>query len=48
MAEAEQELGKLALEGMEHLLRERVSEEKRSSLAGEAIEHIKSTLKPKT
>lgn len=42
MQEAEKELGKLALEGMEHLLREKTPEEKRATLQNEAIDHIKS------
>jgi len=41
MQEAEQELGKLALDGMEHLLREKMPEEKRAELTNEAIGHIK-------
>ena len=42
MREAEQELGKLALEGMEHLLKEKMPEEKKMALQEEAISHIKS------
>jgi F-type H+-transporting ATPase subunit b len=41
MQEAEQELGKLALEGMEHLLKEKMPEEKKAALQDEAIGHIK-------
>ena len=41
MQEAEQELGKLALQGMEYLLKEKMSEEKRAALEDEAIIHIK-------
>jgi F-type H+-transporting ATPase subunit b len=42
LAEAEKEIGKLALVGMEYLLKEQVSEEKRTALQDEAIGHIKS------
>jgi len=48
MQEAEQELGKLALEGMEYILREKMSDEKKVSLQEEAIEHIKKVMKPGT
>ncbi|MFY9457802.1 MAG: F0F1 ATP synthase subunit B [Candidatus Spechtbacterales bacterium] len=43
LEEAEQEIGKLALAGMEYLLREKMTEEKRATLQEEAIAHIKST-----
>ena len=41
MQEAEQELGKLALQGMEHLLKEKMPQETRTALQDEAISHIK-------
>lgn len=41
MQEAEQELGKLALEGMEHLLREKIPEDQKDALQTDAINHIK-------
>ncbi len=41
LSEAEQEIGKLALEGMEYLLREKTAEEKKAALQDEAIAHIK-------
>lgn len=41
MQEAEAELGRLALVGMEYLVREKMSDEKRADLQKEAIGHIK-------
>jgi len=40
--EAEREIGKLAIEGMEYLVREKISNERKTSLQEEAIAHIKS------
>lgn len=42
MQNAEREIGKLAIEGMEYLLNEKMSDEKKETLAEEAIVHIKS------
>jgi F-type H+-transporting ATPase subunit b len=39
---AEREIGRLAIEGMEYLLKEQVSEEKKKELADTAIKYIKS------
>lgn len=39
---AEQEIGKLAIEGLEYMLKEKVSEDRRKLLQDEAIAHIKS------
>lgn len=41
MQEAEHELARLALEGMEYLVREKISDERRTELQDEAIKHIK-------
>lgn len=41
LAEAEKEIGRLAIEGLEYMLKEKVSDEKRGSLQEEAIAHIK-------
>lgn len=41
LGEAEKEIGRLAIEGMEHLIRAKMPEEKKSALANEAIRHIK-------
>ncbi len=46
LSEAEREIGKLAIEGMEHLLREKVSDEKKASLSDEAIKYIKTLKNP--
>lgn len=42
MREAERELGRAALEGMEYLLREKISGDKKAELTASAIEYIKS------
>jgi len=39
--QAEQEIGRLAIEGMEYLVREKMSQEQRTALADEAIQHVK-------
>ena len=41
MQEAEHELARLALGGMEYLVREKISDERRTELQDEAIKHIK-------
>jgi F-type H+-transporting ATPase subunit b len=46
LAEAEQEIGKLAIAGMEYLLKEKVSEDKKTALQDEAITHIKTLKNP--
>jgi len=46
LAEAENEIGRLAIEGLEYMLKEKISEEKKSSLQDEAIGHIKELKNP--
>lgn len=41
LEDAEREIGRLAIEGMEHLLKEKMPEEKRTALQDEAIDYIK-------
>ena len=48
MQEAEQELGRLALEGMEYLVREKMPDAKKSEWADEAIKYIKTSMKHET
>ncbi len=42
LSEAEKEIGKLAIEGLEYMLKEKISEEKKVDLQNEAIAYIKS------
>lgn len=44
--EAEKEIGRLAIESLEYILKERVSDEKKSSLQEEAIRYIKAIKNP--
>lgn len=46
LEEAEKEIGRLALEGMEYLLKEKISEEKKADLQTEVIAHIKTIKNP--
>lgn len=41
LEEAEREIGRLAIEGMEHLLKEKMPEEKKAALQDDAIDYIK-------
>ncbi|MBI1888999.1 MAG: F0F1 ATP synthase subunit B [Candidatus Spechtbacteria bacterium] len=41
LAEAEKEIGRLAIEGLEYMLKEKISDEKKGSLQEDAIAHIK-------
>jgi len=46
LAEAESEIGKLAVKSLEYMLKEKISEEKKVSLQDEAIAHIKTIKNP--
>lgn len=41
LAEAEKEIGRIAIEGLEYMLKEKVSEERKSSLQDDAVKYIK-------